>query len=177
MRKIIMFILLLISILFILPVIEGLESSNSHPMGTYDFLAPIPGGINLWSQDTINSFTDKYNSINELGAKDMLDSSTFTTSNQGRIFLSNVLEREAQYYIENGTFPINKYVYKYLQFNTFNGQKNKKNQSLYISNIGEMLPNRIIYSTFIAPDEMSVTPIPISYQIWKGTISNPSSNI
>ena len=176
MRKIIMFILLLISILSFLPIIEGLEPSSSQPMCTYDYLGPIPGGINLWSQDTINAFTDKYNSINELAAKDMLDSTTFTTSKQGRIFLSNTLETEAQYYIENGTFPINKYVYKYLQFNTFNGQKNKKNESLYISNIGEMMPNRIIYSTFIGPDEMSITPLPISYQIWKGTISNPSSN-
>jgi hypothetical protein len=159
-----------------IPITEGLTNDI---IGTYDYLKPVPYN-NTWSEDTINKFIDKFNTVNALSASEMLNSSSFNSTNNPK-YISNCLEKEALYYINNGKWPMNKYVQEYLSnpknilSNIFNGQKNLKNEFLTVTNVNEVFPNRIIYATFISPYEMQLTPVPISYQIFKGNIAPPES--
>jgi len=177
MKKIYLFILLLVFLLLFLPITEGfIFSSIKTPLiGEYDYLAPIPES-NTWSQDTIDKFVDKCNSVNELPAERMLKSDTFI----GVGFLTLALEEEATYFINNGKWPINKYVTEYLiKNNSFMFGKPipaRPGKVYSLETIAEMMPNRLIYQLLISTIEMQMNPIPMSYQIFKGTVEPPSSS-
>jgi hypothetical protein len=75
MNKLYLFILLLTIILFLLPITEGFDlgfKPTSPLIGEFEYLAPIPPD-NRWTQDTIDKFVDKYNSVNELSEKELLN--------------------------------------------------------------------------------------------------------
>jgi hypothetical protein len=171
MRKLYLFILLLIFLLFLLPITEGFEFSST-PLGEYDYLAPIPDS-NTWSQDTIDKFIDKYNSVNELPAAHMLKSDTFI-ANGG---LKLALEKEAIYFIINEKWPINKYITEYLTTHKppIFGQAipDKPGEVYSLDTLSVIMPSRSIYQLLIAATEMQLTPIPLSYQIFKGTVQPP----
>ena len=98
MNKLYLFILLLICILFLLPITEGFSLSfkpTSPLIGEFEYLAPIPPD-NRWTQDTIDKFVDKYNSVNEMTEYKMLKSETFANKP-----IEFALEKEATYFIDN----------------------------------------------------------------------------
>jgi hypothetical protein len=182
MNKLYLFILLLTIILFLLPITEGFDlgfKPTSPLIGEFEYLAPIPPD-NRWTQDTIDKFVDKYNSVNELSEKEMLKSQMFATNEN--IFLINALEKEATYFINYGKWPINKYVTEYL-----NNQKpkhpifgqpipNRTGKVYSIDTLSTMFPKRFLYQIFISSGEMQVSPIPMSYQIFKGSVPPPASS-
>ena len=176
MNKLHLFILLLVFLLF-LPIAEGFTNiqTQSPLIGEYEYLAPIPDS-NTWTQDTLDKFVDKYNSVNEVPASQMLKSDTFVANGGFKI----ALEKEAIYFNDNGKWPINKYVIDYLTTHKPSnfGQpiKGKEGKEYSLETISEMMPNRIIYQTFIAPTEMQMTQLPMSYQIFKGMVKPPASN-
>jgi|688.fasta_scaffold89734_5 hypothetical protein len=179
MNKLYLFILLLICILFLLPITEGFSFSfkpTSPLIGEFEYLAPIPPD-NTWTQDTIDKFVDKYNSVNEMPEYKMLKSETFANKP-----IEFALEKEATYFIDNGKWPINKYVTDYLtnqkpQPPIF-GQAipNRPGKVYSLETLSTMFPSRFIYELLIAPAEMQVSPIPMSYQIYKGSIPPPASS-
>ena len=177
MKKIYIFIILLVSLLFFLPITEGFGfSSIKRPLiGEYDYLAPVPES-NTWSQETIDNFIDKCNSVNELSAERMLKSDTFI--NVG--LLTHALEEEATYFIDNGKWPINNYVTEYLTKHKppiFGQPLPERPDKVYnLETLSERMPNRLIYQLFISTSEMQMNPLPMSYQIFKGTVKPPSSN-
>jgi hypothetical protein len=177
MKKIYLFILLLLSILFLFPITEGL-ATKSPLIGEFDYLAPIPSS-NVWSQDTIDKFISKFNSVNELPDANMIKPDTLPDSG----FLQLALEKEAMYYNDNGNWPINRYVTDYI-----NNQNPKhpifgqpipgRSGKVYsLETLSALWPNRLIYQTFIYTTEMQMTELPLSYKIFKGIIPPPPSNI
>jgi len=177
MKKIYLFILLLFTILVFLLITEGFGFKTSTPLiGEFDYLAPIPPD-NTWSQDTIDKFIDKYNSANSLPATQMINPDTFVNYKITTV----ALEKEAIYFNDNGKWPINKYVTDYLTNHTpkhpIFGQAipNRPGQVYSIDTLSTMWPNRLLYQIFIATNEMQLSPIPISYQIFKGSASPPSN--
>ena len=175
MKKIYVFILLLVFLLFLLPITEGFGfSSTKIPLiGEFDYLAPVPES-NTWSQDTIDKFIDKYNSVNKLPAAVMLKSDTIW-------FLPVTQEKEAIYFIDNGNWPINTYVTEYLTKNKppIFGQPlpDRPDEVYSLETISEIIPNRVIYQLFISTSEMQMNPLPMSYQIFKGTVEPPSNRV
>ena len=180
MKKIYLFILLLVSILFIFPTIEGfgLNQPTSPLIGEFDYLAPIPPN-NVWTQDTIIKFIDKFNTVNEPSSDTMLKLNTFVDSR----FFQIALEKEALYYIDNGKWPINKYVTDYIDKQNpkhpiFGQQIPGKPGKVYsLETLSTMWPTRLMYQTFIYTTEMQMTQLPISYQIFKGITPPPPSDM
>jgi len=190
-----MYVLLYVFILFILLGISFIPKENfenpgssepvkdisdsksiSSTIGKYDFLEPIPQP-NTWNQDIINKFVDKYNS--NLGSDNknaLLNASTFTQDKQSSQIYAFALEKEAVYYINNGRWPMNQYVYNYLNSNIIPKNTKLYNGSFIINNetVSQVYPNRLIYNVYIAPKEGILKPLPESYKIFIGEKPTPS---
>ena len=165
--KMILYFILIIFLLLIFynfTVTTFYEGMTTLSINDYEYLAPIPSN-NSWSEETINQFTSKYLSV-----------FPGVTSVNTKDYEPMALEAEAQYYIENGMFPLDTYVKNYLSQNTnFNGDK--YNPTL----IAQIYPNRFVYQQIIEPKEKELSPQPLSYQIFMGTaqqqnISSPTSS-
>jgi len=164
--------LVLLFVLFILLFISFSsfrESFTASSIDPFKYLAPVPSG-NTWSQTTINDFTNKFNTVN-------------STQNSGEVaaqinpsflnyIMSNALEEEAQYYIQNGKFFLDSYVTDYLTKNPVI----RFDKPYTIDQLSAMGPNRLIYGQFLSRAELQQSPQPLSYQIYKGITPPPTSN-
>jgi len=146
--KFIILSILVTTIFFTLlsPIREGLTNQ-------YEYLAPDPSGNTSWSQDTINQFIIKYNTVNDLSGNNAMSNNDFQS---GSMWLSNVSEEEANYYIQNGKWPYNQYVTNNL-----------------MPSLQKRWPNRLTYAVGIGLDEANQVPQPLSYQIYSGTKPAP----
>jgi len=145
-------------------------SPKPPPIGKYDYLAPPPPDI--WNQDIINKFVNKWNSNLGNGNDNyMLDASAFTKSGAGKKIYENVLEEEAVYYINNGRWPINTYVSDYLDANPTAIPDNFKLENgtrITRNNISQYFSSRVIYAMIIYIKEYQITPPPESILIFSG---------
>ena len=150
--------------------------TNSNEIGEYDYLAPIPPD-NKWSTNTLNNFVTafkKSEGCKIVGAE--CNSLTNDPSNKSMVeFMKQVSEQEAEFFIKNGNYPINKYVKKYIQ-----DAKNKESatgalKQMSYEDMISIWPTRFIYQVFVLHDESSKNPQPLSYQIYMGTAKPPVS--
>ena len=133
---------------------EGFDSS----IGEYEYLAPIPPNT-TWSQDTQTAFTNAWNTnLNKKGIT--LDVN---------VYMQDLTEEEAEYYIANGKFPWGSYI---------------TNAVLKIPNVTQPMvdnamtesPSRLAYQENLLQTESKQTPAPLSYQIYMGTAQPPSDS-
>jgi len=146
--------------------VEGFTESE------YKYLAPVPAN-NTWSQDTMTKFTEKMNIK-------FKDEKTKTEEDIKNIFIKgwNITEEEAKYYIKNDNWPYDAYVMNYVKQNPgiLGTTKQKDGSPQTVSNLSKNWPNRIFYAQLIGPIESKQNPQPLSYQIFKGIIPDPSSS-
>jgi len=154
---------------FSLGFIESFTAVNE-----YKYLAPLPAGT-TWSQDTITQLIEK--------TKDKYSSKNNPESMEDEIkkFITtwNITEEEGKYYIKNGTWPYDNYVLNYAKQNPdilSRMPKQDDGSPQTVSNLSKNWTNRIFYSILIGPIESKQTPQPLSYQIFMGTVPDPSSS-
>jgi hypothetical protein len=167
-KLVLLFVLFILLFISFMPFRESFSDLNSTT-DPYKYLAPVPKG-NTWSQTTINDFTNKFNTVN-------------STQNSGEVaaqinpsylnyIMSNALEEEAQYYIQNGKFFLDSYVTDYLTKNPVI----RFDKPYTIDQLSAMGPNRLIYGQFLSRAELQQSPQPLSYQIYSGITPPPTSN-
>ena len=148
---------------------EGLES-----IGEYEYLAPPPAN-NSFSDATWNAFVPVLNQV----------SNRNIASNDPQIRTSvarGLVESELKYFIVNKKFPIDPYVKKYIITNKdkiFIGAPNIDVLANDAANgvvNGNPASNRQLYKFLIEKFESRITPPPLSYQIYMGTVSPPSGS-
>jgi hypothetical protein len=151
--------------------------TDSVEIGEYDYLAPVPPD-NKWSTNTLNNFVTAFKKSK--GCKMVGAQCNSLTNDPTNIllseFINTVTEKEAEYFIKNGKFPINKYVKNLLQ-NTLS-EITKANPGLNQMSYEDMeyiWTSRIIYGIYLQPTEKDKNPQPLSYQIYMGTAKPPVS--
>ena len=138
---------------------EGLENSDSN-MDQYKYLYPPPAN-NMWSQQTMNDFAKKFNEVNNrVGAPGAVQPNAQFLST----YMQNMLEEEAQYYIQNGKFVLDSYITDYLTKNP----PNLFGETQTVDQIAALAPNRLVYDQVLYRLERAQSPQPLSYQIYKG---------
>jgi len=168
---------ILLSILVIVVFFNFISASfiEGFTADQFQYLAPIKNS-NTWSQNTMTQFAKKWNEKNNASGISVLQDNAQSL----KFYISNTLEEEALYYIQNGIFPYDSYVTNYLNQNPTvipTHETLANGTPLIPSNISQMWPNRIAYKQFIAPIESKQTPPPISYQIYMGTIPDSAGQI
>jgi hypothetical protein len=170
--------MLVIGFLFVLIMLLFIFSTNSiegmTTIGKYTYLPPVVPE-SKWSQDVITKFVDKYNKNLDEKSEYRLNAPTFATDRSSNTFMSEALEEEAKYYIDNGKWPYCHYVSDYLNNNptaipsnfVMNGKK------ITQTNVSTFLSNRKVYEQFIMQMEAKLDPQPESYNIFKGTQPPP----
>ena len=171
--------MLVIGFLFLLIMLLFIFSNNSiegmTTLSKYSYLPPIVPDTK-WSQDIITKFVDRYNKNLDEKSEFKMNAVTFATDRISNTIMTDALEEEAKYYIENGNWPYGYYVSDYLNNNptaipsnfVLNGTKINQ------ENVSKFLSNRKVYSEFIAFIEAKLDPIPESYGIFNGTQKPPS---
>lgn len=134
-----------------IPIREGFGSSDQ-----YQYLAPDPSG-NTWDTITIQNFVKKYNQVNDLSGNTAINAVDFKPNSS--FFMENASVAEAQYYAQNGKWP-------YCSYLTDN----------LIPNLQKLFPNRLVYAVGMSGIEQKITPLPLSYEIYSGTKTDPSSS-
>lgn len=159
-HKLILGIIILIFGIFLCysPIIEGLTGS----VGEYEFLAP--------STDNISD--DMWNKLAEKISKLLLP---MTVEQVKELYKGNITNKEINYYLENGTYPINPYIkktmleyYKSLKPNT---------TSADVDTSINQLPTytaRTLYGPMLKRLDEAKTPQPDGYLIYMGTKPPPS---
>ena len=164
-----LFVLIMLLFIFSDTSIEGMTS-----MGKYTYLPPLVPE-SKWSQDIITKFVDKYNKNLDEKSEYRLNATSFATDRSSNTFMSESLEEEAKYYIENGKWPYCYYVSDYLNNNptTIPSKFVLNGKTINQENVSKFLSNRKVYEQFIMQIEAKLDPQPESYNIFKGTQPPP----
>jgi hypothetical protein len=151
--------------------------TDSVEIGEYDYLAPVPPD-NKWSTNTLNNFVTafkKSNGCKLIGA----ECSSITNDPSNKImafYMERVSEQEAEYFIKNGKFPINKYVKTLVQdMLSKNAKANPGVKQMSYEDMENIWTSHIIYGIYLQPTEKDKNPQPLSYQIYIGTAKPPVS--
>lgn len=143
--------------------------SEGFTENEYKYLAPLPAGY-TWSQDILTKLTEKGNKMAKEGEPPNTEENT-------KMFLKSwdITEEEAKYYIKNGKWPYDAYVLNYVKQNPdiMGKMKQEDGSPQTVSTLSKNWSNRIFYGQLIGPIESKQTPLPLSYQIFKGTIPAP----
>ena len=152
------------------------EGMTNSAMGMYDYLAPSSDRKPYtWSDDVIDQFTSKINSIP--GATPQL-----TTDQVKAIFLPYTTETEAKYYIQNGQWPMNQYIMNFIDPHTNlvklaieagKMQKTVLGNDLTNETVPKYLSVRLIFQMLLLENEAKVATL--AFQIFNGTAPAPIS--
>ena len=166
--KLILGIIIIIFGLFLSysPIIEGLTGN----IGEYEFLAPSTDNI---SDEMWNKLSKKYSKF---------EFRTVTAEQLKSAFIYNITNKEINYYLENGEFPVSSYIKK--TFITFFLKQQKKSKeedpSLKMQSKSEIessvkgFTSRYIYGMFLASIDKEKNPQPDAYLIYMGIKTPPS---
>jgi hypothetical protein len=177
------FILLLVFILIIIllnikPLREGLTVSS---IGEYDYLAPLTqaekDAVDVKQtpsiQSTWDSFAKKWNSVNNLteDKRDYFPVPFPQDRQQGFINLFQMTKPELDYYIQNGEWPWDGFVTKFLkETNNVTLPQNNGNPPT-----SKTFTNRAIFGYYILPSVEKKTPNALAVKIFKGTAQPPTN--
>lgn len=151
-------------------IVEGLTGN----IGEYDYLAPINRATENINDETWRRFLSRMAKThgNDILPKDIPSDILSTYKTQ---YGSVITKGEIEYYINNGKFPYNGYVMKYLKNNPLPNRQPNYNSSEEIEKMQIGLPNRVVYKDIILPAEESKKPLPLSVKIYLGQEKPPSS--
>lgn len=152
-------------------IVEGLTGNISE----YDYLAPV----NPSTENISDEIWRRFLSImaKAFGRDNVLpnDVPSDVLSDYKIQFGEIVTKAEIEYYINNGKFPYNGYVMKYLKNNLEKVREPNYNFSEEIERLQKFLPNREIYRQQIfLPVEKNQKPLPISAKIYLGQEKPPT---
>ena len=141
---------------------SNVDSSNN----IYQYLAALPSD-NTWSQDTQNSWVEKFNhTLTSLGSSAaLLTSPTFNGIN----YMTIASEEEAKSYIQNGVWPLDTYITNLYNDKIMESEKidnvseeNKTSAKQTWDLIQKMYPNRFIYQNVLGPSTLPQTALLLS---------------
>ena len=164
-------IVLLFLLFFLMPSFR--EGLTNAAVGEYTYLAPIPTG-NTWDQTTMVKFANKYNEVNNKTGDQMLQGNADSLKQ----YISLALSAEANYYIDNGKWIYCNYVSTYVEKHpeVLSTLHDASGNVMTPTTLQKTFPNRLAYSMLIGKTEKSMTPTPLSYQIYMGTAQPPPSS-
>jgi len=158
--KIVMYLIFLVILLIVsLSFREGFQS------GQFSYLAPSPPAV--LDASTEASFIDAFNKsagvifpnskIDPSDTKKMTDIKKYATSD------------EINYYIQNKKWPYNSYIMNYLNTNKETLLKQLEQLKIYsLEDLQRCFPTRMFYAAFIYAKESSISPKPLSNDIFTG---------
>jgi len=177
-RLYVLFLCILVAFSFISKHYSIDPMSNSE-MGQYDYLEPITRPLD---DNTIKKVGDRINlTLGKCRSEEESKMFTFNFSTYKTQYLwgdviNNISQKEAEYYIKNGTFPSNRYISDYLNSNPNLIRENLCSFNLNNTSVFKLLSVRNIYRYWFENKEMSMVPLPESYEIFKGTKKPPESS-
>jgi hypothetical protein len=176
-RLYVLFLCILVAFSFISKHYSIDPMSNSE-MGQYDYLEPITTPLD---DNTIKKVGDRINLTlgkcrNEEQSKMyMFDISTYKTHFLWGNVINNITQKEAEYYIKNGTYPSNTYISDYLkstpEFSSSICSFNLNNTTIF-----KLLSVRNIYRYWFENKDSKINPKPEAYEIFQGTKKPPESS-
>lgn len=175
-RLYVLFLCILVAFSFISKHYSIDPMSNSE-MGQYDYLEPKTN-TNL-SYDTIKKVGDRINlNLGNCGnnTQVMFNISTYKDHPYWNYIINNISQKEADYYIKNGTWPSNTYISDFLKstpkFSSSICSLNLTNTTLL-----KLFPVRLIYGINFEYKDSKINPKPEAYEIFQGTKPPESSKI
>jgi len=164
---ILLVVLLTFFFVFLLPSFR--EGLTNAAIGEYTYLAPVPPG-NTWDQSTMDKFAMKYNEVNNKTGDQMLEGN----SDSLKQLISVAVSAEANYYADNGKWPYCGYVSTYVEkhpevLSPFN---DSSGNVMTPTTLQKAWPNRLAYQQLISKTEKVMTPQPVSYKIFMGTVKS-----
>lgn len=172
-KYILLVLLVLLSLVyFFTPVVEGMTTSRM-----YDYLAPPPPN-NTWSDATFKAIIPVINSNTcpKGTGEGCIPPNTPITDEQKKMVYQVVTEAEAKYYIQNKKWPYCQYIVDYFNKNhdILKGAKDPSGKDLTLATAQQVLPNRLFYAIYIQEKESKMSPLPMSYQIFTGSVQSSS---
>jgi len=161
---------------FFTPVVEEMTA-----IGMYDYLAPPPPS-NSWSDATFKAIIPVFNSNTcPTGTGTSCIPPNFVVTDEQKNMIYNfVTEAEAKYYIQNKKWPYCQYILDYVNKNPdlfkLAGAKDPSGKDMTLTTTQQIVPNRLFYAVYIGQKESTMSPAPLSYQIFMGTVQPPSSS-
>ena len=159
-HKLILGIIILIFGIFLCysPIIEGLTGS----VGEYEFLAPPTDNI---SDDMWNKLAEKMSKVN---------GQTITVEQVKEFYKGNITNKEINYYLENGTYPINPYIKKTMLESNDNANATSADLDNLMNRWSTTYTVRMLYGSSLKRLDEAKSPQPDGYLIYMGTKPPPS---